>query len=162
MVGRKVLFEISKDVQPPGDLVISIDNLNAENDKGLPALKRVSLQVRSGEILGLAGVAGNGQSELAEVITGLRPCTAGQVTINGERVSNLPARAAIDANVAYIPMDRTGVGTSPNLSITEGTPRNSRMNTQSLLLPLILNPASSRAAISSGSSWRARCLASPR
>ncbi len=119
MVGRKVLFEISKDVQPPGDLVISIDNLNAENDKGLPALKRVSLQVRSGEILGLAGVAGNGQSELAEVITGLRPCTAGQVTINGERVSNLPARAAIDANVAYIPMDRTGVGTSPNLSITD-------------------------------------------
>jgi len=119
MVGRKVLFEISKDVQTPGDLVISIENLNAENDKGLPALKGVSLQVRSGEILGLAGVAGNGQSELAEVITGLRPCTAGQVTINGERVSNLPARVAIDANVAYIPMDRTGVGTSPNLSITD-------------------------------------------
>ena len=119
MVGRKVLFDVSKDVQTPGDLVISIENLNAENDKGLSALQGVSLQIRSGEILGLAGVAGNGQSELAEVITGLRPCTAGQVTINGERVSNLPARVAIDANVAHIPMDRTGVGTSPNLSITD-------------------------------------------
>jgi simple sugar transport system ATP-binding protein len=119
MVGRKVLFEVSKDVQAPGDLVISIENLNAENDKGLWALQGVSLQIRSGEILGLAGVAGNGQSELAEVITGLRPCTAGQVTINGERVSNLPPRVAIDANVAHIPMDRTGVGTSPNLSITD-------------------------------------------
>jgi simple sugar transport system ATP-binding protein len=119
MVGRKVLFEVSKDVQAPGDLVISIENLNAENDKGLWALQGVSLQIRSGEILGLAGVAGNGQSELAEVITGLRPCTTGQVTINGERVSNLPPRVAIDANVAHIPMDRTGVGTSPNLSITD-------------------------------------------
>jgi ABC-type uncharacterized transport system ATPase subunit len=119
MVGRKVLFDVSKSPREPGDVLLSIENLHAENDRGLPALRGVSLQVRSGEILGLAGVAGNGQTELAEVITGLRSCTSGKVTVGDRVVSNCSPMVAIDANVAHIPMDRTGVGTSPNLSISD-------------------------------------------
>ena len=119
MVGRQVLFEVTKAFREPGKVLLSIEGISAENDKGLPALRDVSLQIRSGEILGVAGVAGNGQSELAEVITGMRPCTAGRVTVNGQAISNQPPRAAINANVAHIPMDRTGVGTAPNLSIND-------------------------------------------
>lgn len=119
MVGRKVLFEVSKKPRKPGEVLLSIENVSADNDKGLPALKEVSLQVRSGEILGVAGVAGNGQSQLAEVIGGLRNCTAGTVIAGGQIVSNQSPRVAINANVAHIPMDRTGVGLSPNLSITD-------------------------------------------
>jgi ABC-type uncharacterized transport system ATPase subunit len=119
MVGRKVLFTVTKKPRVPGDVVLAIENVSAENDKGLPALRGVSLEVRSGEIVGLAGVAGNGQAELAEVISGMRTCTGGRVTAAGQTISNESPRAAIDARVSHIPMDRTGVGTAPNLSITD-------------------------------------------
>ncbi len=85
----------------------------AENDKGLPALRDVSLQVRAGEILGMAGVAGNGQRELAEVITGLRRCTTGQVLVKDQVVSNQSARTAIDRGVAHVPEDRKEMGGAP-------------------------------------------------
>ncbi|MBU0702774.1 MAG: ABC transporter ATP-binding protein [Chloroflexi bacterium] len=120
MVGRKVIFRVQKKQQQPGDVVLSVNGVSAENNKGITALKKLSLQVRSGEILGIAGVAGNGQSELAEVITGLRPCT-GEITINGEEVSNHPPSKAINLGVAHIPEDRTGVGSAPNMTITENT-----------------------------------------
>lgn len=119
MVGRKVLFEVTKEVRESGPVLLSMKGLCAQNDKGLPALNDVSLEIRSGEILGLAGVAGNGQAELAEVVTGLRPCTSGEVTIGDQIVSNRPPIVAIDADVAHIPMDRTGVGSAPNLCITD-------------------------------------------
>lgn len=120
MVGRAVVFSVQKKPQQPGAVVLSMSNVQAENDKGVPALRGVSLEVRSGEILGIAGVAGNGQSELAEVITGLRPCS-GSVKINNEEVGNRPPIAAIRSGVAHIPEDRSRVGTAPNLSITENT-----------------------------------------
>jgi simple sugar transport system ATP-binding protein len=85
----------------------------------LPALKGLSLQVRAGEIVGVAGVAGNGQSELAQVITGLRKCTCGRVLIHGEDIVNRPPRAAIARQVAHVPEDRTGVGSAPGLSIAD-------------------------------------------
>ena len=119
MIGRDVEFHLDKRVQEPGDIILSIEDVHAENDKGLPALKGVTLQVRAGEILGLAGVAGNGQRELAQVISGLRQCTSGRVMLNGEQISNQPARLAIERGVAYIPEDRTHVGSSPNLSVTD-------------------------------------------
>jgi len=75
--------------------------------------------VRAGEIVGIAGVAGNGQRELAEVITGLRRTVSGQVTLNGETISNQPARKAIRQGVAHVPEDRTHVGSAPSLSITD-------------------------------------------
>jgi simple sugar transport system ATP-binding protein len=84
----------------------------------LPALRGVSIDVRAGEIVGIAAVAGNGQSELAEVITGLRPC-AGSITVAGEAVANASAGAVIARGVAHIPEDRSSVGSAPNLSLTD-------------------------------------------
>jgi ABC-type uncharacterized transport system ATPase subunit len=118
MVGRPVLFRIERELQEPGEVVLSVKNVSADNDKGLPALRNVSFQIRAGEILGIAGVAGNGQRELADVITGLRQCTSGQVLVRDQVVSNQPVRVAIEGGVAHIPEDRKEVGTSPNLSIT--------------------------------------------
>jgi simple sugar transport system ATP-binding protein len=119
MVGRKVLFELEKQPQQPGEVVLELQAISAENDKGLLALHQVDLKVRAGEIVGVAGVAGNGQTELGEVITGLRRCTQGQVLVNGKNVTNRSARITIDQGVAHVPEDRTHVGTAPNLSITD-------------------------------------------
>jgi ABC-type uncharacterized transport system ATPase subunit len=119
MVGREVFFTTEKKPQPAGDVILSVEEVFAENNKGLPALKGLSLDVRAGEIVGLAGVAGNGQNELAEVITGLRKCDSGRVLLNGEVISNQTTLLGIQRGLAYIPEDRTHVGTAPNLSITD-------------------------------------------
>jgi simple sugar transport system ATP-binding protein len=128
MVGREVLFTLDKKHRDPGEIVLEIDGLKAVNDKGLPALRGVSLHVRSGEIVGLAGIAGNGQSELAEVITGLRPSTGGRILLHGKVVIGGDAgrhadpglvRRMINAGMSHIPEDRTHVGTAPNLSVTD-------------------------------------------
>jgi simple sugar transport system ATP-binding protein len=118
MVGRTVLFLIEKPAKEPGPVVLSVEQVSADNDRGLPALRNISFQIRAGEILGIAGVAGNGQRELAEVITGLRLTTGGQIFLDGREISNQPARTAIEGGVAYIPEDRKGTGSAPNLSIT--------------------------------------------
>jgi simple sugar transport system ATP-binding protein len=118
MVGRAVLFRIEREKLKAGKVVLAVDGVSADNDKGLPALRNVTFQVRSGEVLGIAGVAGNGQRELAEVITGLRKCTDGQVLVQDRLVSNRPARVAIERGVAHVPQDRKEMGTAPNLSIT--------------------------------------------
>ncbi len=119
MVGRDVVFEIAKEKQTPGDVVLSVRDLKATNNKGAPALRGLSLDVRAGEIVGIAGVAGNGQSELAECITGLRICDGGAVSVSGVALTNQPPLAAIVAGVAHIPEDRNRVGSSPNLTITD-------------------------------------------
>ncbi len=119
MVGRGVVFDLEKSEREPGEIMLDIRNVSAENDKGLPALNGISLQVRSGEILGLAGVAGNGQRELAQVIAGLRKATDGEVLLKDEVISNRSARMAIRRGLAYVPEDRTHVGSSPNLSVTD-------------------------------------------
>jgi ABC-type uncharacterized transport system ATPase subunit len=118
MVGRKVIFQVQKKEQEPGEVVLEVNNLSAINNKGFPALRKISFNVHHGEILGIAGVAGNGQSELAEVINGLRPCT-GSIKINGKEVANQPPVIVKNCGVFHIPEDRTGVGTAPNLTITE-------------------------------------------
>jgi general nucleoside transport system ATP-binding protein len=119
MVGRSVIFNIDKKPQTPGEVVLQLENVSALNDKGLPALNNVSFTVRAGEVVGLAGVAGNGQRELAEVITGLRKCTTGRILVNGEDVTNRSALAAIKQGVSHVPEDRNHVGSAPNLSITD-------------------------------------------
>ncbi len=120
MVGRDVVFRVQKKAREPGEVVLAVRDVRAQNDKGVPALRGVSLDVRSGEILGIAGVAGNGQSELAQVITGMRECT-GSIKINGEEVSNRPPIKSIRSGASHIPEDRTHVGSAPNLSITDNT-----------------------------------------
>lgn len=119
MVGREVLFRIQKTPAQPDREVLVVDNLSCENDRGLPALRNLSLSVRAGEVLGIAGVAGNGQTELAEVITGLRLASSGQVIAQGQNVTNQSPTATIDEGLAYIPADRTGVGSSPNLDLAD-------------------------------------------
>ena len=118
MVGREMLESLQRTPMPAGKPVLALEGVEADSDKGLPALRGVSLEVRSGEIVGIAAVAGNGQSELAEVITGLRPCR-GRVLVGGEDVANRPVRETIQRGVAHVPEDRTGVGTAPNLSLVD-------------------------------------------
>ncbi len=119
MVGRDVVFSLDKKPVEPGEVVLSVENLQADNDKGLKALRGVDINVRAGEIVGLAGVAGNGQSELADVITGLRCSTAGKIVVQGEDITNKSVRCGIEHGISLIPEDRTSVGTAPNLSMTD-------------------------------------------
>jgi simple sugar transport system ATP-binding protein len=118
MVGRPVLEQLKRIEVEPGRLVLKVDEVHADSDRGVPALRGASLEVHAGEIVGIAAVAGNGQSELAHVITGLRSCT-GRVTIDGRDVAGRPAREAIAAGVGHVPEDRAGVGSAPNLSLVD-------------------------------------------
>jgi len=119
MVGRDVVFAVKKEAQQAGSTILEVKNLQATNNKGTPALRGVNLSIRAGEILGIAGVAGNGQSELAECITGLRVCESGRVQVDGLELANQPPITAIHAGVSHIPEDRTRVGSAPNLTITD-------------------------------------------
>ena len=119
MVGREVVFFVDKKPKQAGDVILDVRNIHAENDKGLPALRGLSLNVRAGEIVGVAGVAGNGQNELSQVITGLRKCTQGEVILNGDKVSNRDTLYGIQHGMSYVPEDRTHVGSAPNLSVTD-------------------------------------------
>lgn len=119
MVGRQVLFRLDKPPASRGEERLRLENVSALDEKLLPALRGVSLTVHSGEIVGVAGVAGNGQRELAEVICGLRPLTGGVIEVAGERVTHPSARRMIDAGIAYVPEDRNATGSTPNLSVAE-------------------------------------------
>jgi len=118
MVGRSVLERVRRIDREPGEVVLEVRDLEAANDRGLPALRGATLQVRAGEIVGLAAVAGNGQAELAEVVTGLRPCR-GSVIVNGDQIANRSPGHAIRRGVGHVPEDRTSVGSAPNLSLID-------------------------------------------
>jgi len=119
MVGREVLLETSARATSPGEPVLRLEGISARNDRGLPGLVDVSLEVRARQILGIAGVAGNGQRELAEVITGLRRTTSGRVVLESRDMTNRSARSMIEAGVAHVPEDRLGSGLVPGMSIAE-------------------------------------------
>ncbi len=119
MVGREVLFRVEKGESRPGEVVLAVEALEALDDKGLPALRKVSFDIREGEILGLAGVAGNGQRELAQTICGMRPATGGRVLVRGADMTNASPARLISQGVAYVPEDRHGVASVPNLSVAE-------------------------------------------
>ncbi len=119
MVGREVIFRVEKKAVETGDTVLEVQDLEASNDKGIQALNGVSLNIKEGEIVGLAGVAGNGQNELAEALAGLREVTGGTVIVNDRDVTNKPVKLGIRHGISLIPADRTAVGTAPNLSVTD-------------------------------------------
>jgi len=119
MVGRDVVFFVDKKPTKPGNVILDVKDVQAENDKGLPALRGLSMNVRASEIVGIAGVAGNGQIELSQVIAGLRKCMGGEILLNGEKVSNRNTLYGIEHGMSYVPEDRTHVGSSPNLSVTD-------------------------------------------
>ncbi len=106
MVGRAVKFRIDKEEARPGELVLSIEDLTVLSSKGYPAIKNLSLSVRAGEIVGLAGVDGNGQSELVAAITGLSHIQGGRILLEGRDISKDSIKDRILAGVGHVPEDR--------------------------------------------------------
>ncbi len=119
MVGREVLFRLQKPDVTPGEPVIQVENLAARNDKGHLALDGVSFTIREGEILGIAGVSGNGQHELAEVLAGLRPVEQGRILFAGQDITHLPILDRWRLGIGYIPAERIDVGSIGDFSLIE-------------------------------------------
>ncbi len=119
MVGREVLLRVEKKTPDVGDVLLEVRNLSVNDERGLPVVRDVSLSVRAGEIVGLAGVEGNGQSELIEAITGLRGRQSGEVLVAGEAVQHPTARRMLDVGVGHIPEDRQRRGLVLEFSIAE-------------------------------------------
>ena len=119
MVGRELLFQLDKAPASPGAVVLSVSHVHALNDRGLPALRDVSFEIREGEILGVAGVAGNGQQELAEVVTCLRPTEQGAILLQGAPITHGSPLTAIRGGVSHIPADRLGMGLAGNMSVSD-------------------------------------------
>jgi simple sugar transport system ATP-binding protein len=123
MVGREV--ELARRVErltPPRDeSALSVEGLSVRGDRGEEAIRGLALSVREGEIVGVAGVAGNGQRELAEAITGMRPFVAGSVHVRDRKLRGGDPRAAISAGIAHVPEDRLGTGVAPGLNIAENS-----------------------------------------
>ncbi len=110
MVGREVLLERSQSTAVPGSEALRVENLSVEDDRGIEAVSGVSATVREGEVFGIAGVDGNGQSQLVEAITGLRQPTDGSIWFRGDSMTGVSRRERIDRGMAYIPEDRHARG----------------------------------------------------
>jgi len=149
MVGRDIeTRRRTKGPQSGSAAVLEVENLWADGDRGTPALKGVSFTVREGEIVAVAGVAGNGQRELAEAIAGLRPCTKGTIRVGDELLDRADPRASFDAGIGYVPEDRLGTGVAPNLPISMNLElRSFRNNSFGPLLRLRRMRASAQDAI---------------
>ena len=119
MVGREVTMKPYRVELDPGDARLVVRNLHALSNRETPALRGADLAVHSGEILGLAGVSGNGQSELAEVITGLRPLTEGEIFLEGKDITGLKPGQRTDLGMAYIPEERMKDGMIQEFTVAE-------------------------------------------
>jgi len=119
MVGRDVDFRPAIDKVELGEIRLKVDQISCRSDRGTPGLRDVNLEVRSGEILGIAGVSGNGQRELAEVITGLRETTGGRIELDGEDISDLPPSLRTDRSLSYIPEERMRDGMIKEFTVAE-------------------------------------------
>jgi general nucleoside transport system ATP-binding protein len=117
MVGREIELGRRSDVRTVGPTRLELTGISANGDRGSAAIKDVSLAVRAGEILAVAGVAGNGQRELAETVAGMRPPSHGSIRVEGKRLGGGDPREAIGAGIAYVPEDRLGTGVAPGLSV---------------------------------------------
>lgn len=118
MVGREVIFQLKRPPVQAGRTVLRVENLQALNDKGLPAVRGVSFNLAAGEILGIAGVAGNGQRELVEVLAGLRPASGGRIYVNDKDMTNRQVKDFIKEGVCYVPGERS-IGLVPGMSVAE-------------------------------------------
>lgn len=121
MVGRQVLLEVEKTPAQTGEEILNISNLNVEDNRGLPAVKDISLSLKKGEILGIAGVEGNGQSELVEALTGLRDIKSGSIKLRDKEISKYDARQIKREKVAHIPEDRHKHGLIMDFDLKENT-----------------------------------------
>ena len=119
MVGREVLLEVEKGPASPGDVLLAVENLRVVDERGLEKVRGVSFEVRAGEIVGIAGVDGNGQTELVDAITGLHKSAGGTVVVAGQTLHEASAREMLDAGVGHIPEDRQRRGLVLEFSIAE-------------------------------------------
>ncbi|WP_088103306.1 ABC transporter ATP-binding protein [Halalkalibacter urbisdiaboli] len=119
MVGREVNFKVEKTPAQPKHSVLSVSDLTVKNSRGVLALKGLNLEIKSGEILGLAGVEGNGQTELIEAITGLRKVDHGKILLNDSEITNLPPRKVTESGIGHIPEDRHKHGLVLDFAIGE-------------------------------------------
>ena len=119
MVGRSVSFTTEKNPPQPKEVILSIKDLVVNENRGIPAVKNLSLDVRAGEIVGIAGIDGNGQSELIQAITGLRKVKSGTINIKGKDVVSLPPRKITEMKVSHVPEDRHRDGLVLDMTISE-------------------------------------------
>ena len=119
MVGREVLLRVEKQPAQPAETILGVEDLHVSDERGLPAVRGVSFEVRAGEIVAIAGVDGNGQTELVEALAGLRRPAAGRITIAGEDVTNTAPRSHLDAGLGHIPEDRLRRGLVLEFSLAE-------------------------------------------
>jgi general nucleoside transport system ATP-binding protein len=119
MVGRDVLLRVEKTPAELGDVLLSVDDLHVFDDRGIEKVRGMSFEVRAGEIVGVAGVDGNGQTELIDALTGLRKIGAGSVSVAGRRLGDASARQVLDAGIGHIPEDRQRRGLVLEFSIAE-------------------------------------------
>jgi simple sugar transport system ATP-binding protein len=119
MTGHEVVLPKNESSEECGDVCFELENVYAKSDRGYMALDGVSFSIRQGEILGLAGVSGNGQKELAEAIAGLRKIESGRINLFGKDLTNMRPRERIDQGLGYIPEDRNSEGIVPSFSVKE-------------------------------------------
>lgn len=119
MVGREVSFKTDKIDATPGETVLHIDNLVVHDARGVAAVKDFSLDVKAGEIVGIAGIDGNGQTELIQAITGLTKVQSGQVVLQGQDITNKKPRQITEAGVGHIPEDRLRFGMEVDMTLSE-------------------------------------------
>jgi general nucleoside transport system ATP-binding protein len=119
MVGRDLLLRVEKGAANPGAAILTVENLHVLDDRELETVHDVSLEVRAGEIVGIAGIDGNGQSELVEAIVGLRRPTEGRILVNGQVITRDDPKHLIDAGVGHIPEDRHRRGLVLNFTVAE-------------------------------------------
>ncbi len=119
MVGRNVNFTIDKKEATPGDVVLEVENLGLKDKNGKPVVDDVSFKVRKGEIFCVAGIEGNGQTELIELITGLKKLTSGKIKIDGKNIENLNIRERTETGIGHIPEDRHKHGLVLDYSLEE-------------------------------------------
>lgn len=117
MVGREVIRDIEKTSASVGDTVLTASNVHAKDDRGVEVLSGVDLTVREGEILGLAGVSGNGQRELTDCILGKKELTDGSLTLDGKTLNGVPTKERVQNGLSVVPSDRHEAGCAPELSI---------------------------------------------
>lgn len=138
MIGKEVIFDIKKNPLKIGKEILKVEHLEGYNDRGIKTLRGVDFTVYSGEIFGIAGVAGNGQDELAEILMGLRKASKGKIYIENYEITNSQPSTIIKKRVSYIPADRLKVGLVPNLPSIENVILKS-FNKKPISQGLILN-----------------------
>jgi len=124
LVGREIIFRVERKKVKRGGKILQVENLTSLNDKGVNALNDVSFSIYEGEIFGVAGVSGNGQRELVEVLAGLRDLESGTVVLDGKDITSMSSYKRWQQGVGYIPADRIDVGSIAEFSLVENTTMN--------------------------------------